>query len=74
VTPRRASAIAAIGERRIAERRVAPLQPDLTTGLINRLTADRDRLKWENEKLRELLSGNWRMFESAAKIAAKETE
>ena len=56
MTPAEATAIAALGERRIRERRATPMQPDLTTGFINRLTADRDRLKAENQEMREMLS------------------
>ena len=66
MTPAEATAIAALGERRIRERRATPMQPDLTTGFINRLTADRDRLKAEVAMLRDCLS--------AAKIAAKGNE
>ena len=56
MTPRRAALIARVGERRIAERRIE-LQPDPMVALLNRITADRDRLKAENRALRAQLTG-----------------
>ena len=55
MTPSELAEIVATGERRIRERRVG-LPSDLTTEFINRLTADRDRLKAENRTLREALA------------------
>ena len=49
------AAIVALGERRLRERRIA-VPGDLTTQLVNRITADRDQLREDNRRLRQIIA------------------
>jgi hypothetical protein len=49
------AAIVRRGERRISERR-ATVAPDPLVAVLNLVTADRDRLKAENRRLREAIT------------------
>jgi len=49
------AAIVALGERRLRNRRIA-VPGDLTTQLVNRITADRDQLRADNLALRKIIA------------------